>query len=124
MKKSAIKTAPELVQLLVEKNILWGVALEANKIKRANHLFDQIATTSRELLQLGDSANESILALLTHDDPYVRKWAAFLTLEFSPARGRQVLEQLAAEHTYKDVTDESVADWLFCRDDSEAMAKG
>ncbi|HEX5235275.1 MAG TPA: DUF2019 domain-containing protein [Silvibacterium sp.] len=98
----------ELIQTLVEKNILRGAALEANTITKANRLFDQIAKISRELLQFGDPAHAKILALLTHENPYVLKWAAFLSLEFNPSKGEQVLEQLAQAYVYRGFADPKV----------------
>jgi hypothetical protein len=49
---------------------------------------------SCELLRRGESGRQAILTLLESDHPYVREWAAFLALEFEPARGDEGLVEI------------------------------
>jgi hypothetical protein len=98
----------ELIHTLIEKNIQRGSALEANKISKANRLFDQIAELSRELLKAGDPSHSGILDLLNHRSPYVRLWAAFLSLEFDAERGEQALEQLSKAYRYQGFADPKI----------------
>jgi hypothetical protein len=82
--------------------------LEEGRIDEANLLFDQMASLSRTLLAMCNSVPTVILPYLESENPNVRKWFAFLALEFEPAAGERVLEELAAEFIYKGVPDSRV----------------
>ena len=47
-------------------------------------------------LQLKDAGRlEELLELLTHENPYVRLWAASYTLQIAPVRAESTLEELS-----------------------------
>ncbi len=91
------KTEAALIVNLVEKIASRGSALEEGRIDEANLLFDQMASLSRTLLAMCNSVPTVILPYLESQNPHVLKWFAFLALEFEPAAGERVLEELAAE---------------------------
>lgn len=64
--------------------------------KTANKNHDVIAAVYRELRQRGVESQRRLLALFGHRDAGVRQWAAAHALEFAPAEGERVLEEIAA----------------------------
>jgi hypothetical protein len=62
--------------------------------KMANAAHDLLTAVYRELREQGQ--RQLLLPLLTHGDAAVRVWAAAHALEFEPACGQRVLEDIAS----------------------------
>lgn len=80
-----------------------GGAVDRGDTTTANEEFDRAMQAARELLSRGRPAADGILSLLSHENPYVRKEAAFLALEIDPQQGEQVLEELSRSYTVGNI---------------------
>lgn len=70
-------------------------ASERGDYRRANPQHDIVAAVYRELRRRDEAA--SLLPLLGHENKAVRAWAGAHALEFAPAEGERVLEELCRE---------------------------
>jgi hypothetical protein len=90
-------TVKELLDMYVEAARGHGLATRHGDAVGANKQHDIIAAIYREIRKRGIDAQSALLALLDHDEPPVRMWAAAHALEFAPARGEAVLTDLLSE---------------------------
>jgi hypothetical protein len=81
-----------LIQLFVEAAAAYGGALEAGNSRLANNSFDRGDEIYSALKQCG--AQERVVSLLNHSDPFVRCHAATRVLEFAPDVAEPVLNDL------------------------------
>lgn len=96
-------SAPEFAHAAVEGIVsAYAVAAaehhrasETGDHKVANHQHDVVAAAYRELR--ARQAEAELMPLLDSADVGVRGWAGAHALEFSPARGEQVLESLSTD---------------------------
>ncbi|HEY4640547.1 MAG TPA: DUF2019 domain-containing protein [Thermoanaerobaculia bacterium] len=63
--------------------------------RAANRQHDILAAAYRELRKRGAGAQNKLLSLLDDPDAGVRSWAAAHALEFAPAAGEPVLQEIA-----------------------------
>ena len=71
---------------------LKGEFEEVGNSKKGNEQY-KIINASYILLKDNGRLDE-LLALLDHENPYVRLWAASFTLQFSPLKAEKALEEL------------------------------
>jgi hypothetical protein len=73
----------------------YGNAMEAGDYRLANKNHDILAAIYRELRTRGLGAQRALLPLLNSEDISVRAWAGIHALDFAPAEGQPVVEDIA-----------------------------
>lgn len=87
----------DLIDQYVNAAYAQGHASESGDFKTANLNSDLVCEIAAELKARGTVAQEALLTLFQHDDPYVRVWSAAHSLNFVPAEAEQVLEKIASD---------------------------
>lgn len=84
-----------LIQEYIAAAKQHALASEQGDHRRANKQFDVLNAIYAELKPRGSVQQELLLNLLDDESEAVRVWAAFHALDFSPADGERVLEDLS-----------------------------
>jgi hypothetical protein len=85
----------ELLEMLATR---CTIRANAESPGEKNRQFRILVKISCELLRRGHPVHPKILALLEHENPYVRFWTACLALEIDPPRAEQVLEEIGRSY--------------------------
>ncbi len=89
----------KLVMAFAEAAALSGAASDAGDYRNANRQHDSATEIYRELRRRGLIAQQRLLSLLVHHNPWVRYWAAVVALEFAPDEAAPVLATLTESHS-------------------------
>lgn len=85
-----------LVTAYVDAAVTNGSAIDGGDYRMANRQYDVGVEISAEFRRRGSLAEQRLLELLAHENPWVRYWAATDVLRFAHSVAEPVLEGLAA----------------------------
>ena len=96
MKISDFKKAPieQLVSHYIEAAAQHRTVSAVGDHHDADKISTVLNTLYREMVRRGKQAQQTLLALTSHDDPAVRLWAARHSMDFAPQKAALVLKQL------------------------------